>query len=159
MKQEVVVLICDMCGDEDGTDTLRGLVTVHTHSMVLDGHAVEAEACERCWEKYLAAFVTFRQIGRKPKKVKAKEDAIEVVPFPGTRWHFTYHALLRMGERRLNPLDVIQAAEKPKIVHAGRTPDSEIRILGNLKVTIQPEKRRVITAGYREAEDKEATAV
>ena len=138
-KREVVVLVCDLCESDDLVDT---------HCVIVDGHAVELEACDPCWADIMEGFAGVARVGRKVKAKRVKKS--EVVPFPGESWSFRHHALIRIGERQLNPVDVAKAADDPEVTHAGRAPGTEVHIRKGIKVVVRPEQRLIITAGDRD---------
>jgi hypothetical protein len=152
-----VVWICDFCSTEDPD------AVVTTHTLVIDGEVVEAEACVKCWGRYRGALVTFVATGRKIKATRsAKKIAtapkVDAVPFPGLSWRFSSHALLRMGQRKLDPVQVALAAEKPQTIHPGKDNHSAVHIRGKLKVTIDTDRRVIITCANRNEVDEEVAA-
>lgn len=61
--KEVVVLTCDLCGAEgDG---------VETHSLVVDGKAVDIELCARQWTALEKRLLPALEAGRRPKRKRA----------------------------------------------------------------------------------------
>lgn len=140
--REIVVWTCDVCGTEDLVDT---------HIVTVDGHSVEGEACDKCWQAAIAGFAKFANAGRVPEltKVSAKK---QVMAFPGESWKFTAHALKRMGERHISPVDAARAADDPEIVTPGLNGSGEVRIKGKVKVIVKPEGRLIITAAKRDEE-------
>lgn len=139
--REIIVLSCDCCDSEDMVDT---------HTMTIDGQSVEAEVCAKCWERLMGAFAGIAKNGRRIKPARVKKA--DVLPFPGEAWKFSAHALVRMGERHLDPSKVAEAAEDPTTTHPGLTKGLEVRIRGNIKVVVQPKSRTIITAGGRDEE-------
>lgn len=146
-SKKIVTLVCDICQSDD---------MVETHILTVDGVTKEAEACWACWNRALTPLLPFSKVGRDvqpPKPVKVKKA--DIVPFPGQSWKFTSHALIRLGERHLDPTQAAFAAEKPEINHPGRTPDTEVHVRGPIKVVIQPAKRLILTAARRDEIDDE----
>lgn len=135
----VVVLECDIC---KGTDL------VGTHMISVDGKTVEAEACEPCWQKVVTCLIPFSKAGRvpQPKKVSAKKD---IMPFPGQAWRFTAHALVRLGERHIDPVEAAKAADQPERTEV-RADSAEVRIRKNVKVIVDVRKGLIVTASKRD---------
>lgn len=149
-SREVVVNVCDLCHKDDG----EGDLVVQTHTLVVDGVAVEAEVCVTCWwmaVKYIQPLV---EVGR-PAKGRRKQGVVvqhlprkrEAVEWPGSAWAFTSHALQRMGERRLKPMDVLAVADKPEIVRPGKQ-DDHVRVHEGrgLKVIVDTRDMVIVTA-------------
>lgn len=62
-----ITLICDLCDRED----VEGGTNVVTHALTVDGEAVEAEVCTKCWKPLEAKLARLRDAGRttgKPKR-------------------------------------------------------------------------------------------
>lgn len=150
MRREVVVLACDWC------DRSEGEVLVETHTVAVDGRPVEVEACEVDWQSVLEAFAVVAVKGRRVKeerKVKRpRPPKVESSPFPGTDWRFTNHALIRMGQRRINPIDVIAAADSPAFTHEGEEGDGVMvhQDRNGLRVVLDPTRRAILTAAVRD---------
>lgn len=144
--REIVTLECDLCGGDD---------MVQTHTLVVDGSAVECEACLTCWQAIMNYLVPFSKAGRKPTPTKIRKK--DVVPFPGLAWAFSSHALIRLGERHLDPTHAVKAAEDPELSHPGLQPFTEVRIRDEVKVVIDPRKRLVLTVSKR-GEEVESVA-
>src|SRR5262245_39463354 len=96
-----VVLICDLCEAESSTANV-----VATHRIGVDGVEVEAESCEACWARTLE---TIAVLGTRGRPIPAKTQRLRGVskPWPGTTWRFTSHALIRCGERNLDPVEIV----------------------------------------------------
>lgn len=133
-----------MCDGED---------MVETHRLNIDGKAVEAEACLTCWQKVVENIAVFSVVGR-PVTPTRKVKKADIVPFPGESWKFTSHALIRLGERHLDPSQAAFAAEKPQVSRPGRNPGTLIHTTGPIKVAIDPTRRLILTVAKR-AEDIE----
>lgn len=140
-SRTIISYVCDMC---DGDDM------VETHVLNIDGKAVEADACLTCWQKVLENLAVFSVAGRPVTPVKVKKA--DIVPFPGESWKFTSHALIRLGERHLNPTQAAFAAEKPEVSRPGREPGTLIHTTGPIKVAIDPTRRLILTAAKRSEE-------
>lgn len=140
--RKITVLVCDDCGSDE-------LGAVETHQVTVDGRAIEAEICQRCWQKLCAAFAAFATHGRAlPLRTPARAK-----PFPGTTWKFSSHALVRLGERHIDPMEILPVVEDPTITRPGRASDLEIREKGNLKVVVAPERGVIITVAKRSEDD------
>lgn len=133
-----IVYLCDLCGSDSQAST---------HTLTVDNHATEFEACPHCWQELLTHVARIDKVGRTPKRKQAKA---RTYPFPGESWKFTSHALIRMGERHLSPADVTAVAEQPEICRPGREPDVEIRVGLDVKVVVRPHTREILTAARRE---------
>jgi len=143
-SKKIVVLECDGCGSED--------VDVQTRQISVDGRAVEAEQCPACWQKICTAFAAFASHGRAlPLRTPVKG----ATPWPGSAWKFSPHALMRLGERKIDPSDIIKTIEQPTITRPGRASDLEIRERGAYKAVVAPARGIVITCARR-AEDDDA---
>ena len=147
-NRQVVVDVCDRCG------RAAPLAVVSTHRLALDGHTVEFEACERCWSDTLGTLAWIGKAGRKvPRPYRKVAPIADAVPWPGTPWVFTSHALIRLGERKLSPLDVIGAAENPEHTYPGEIPESEVRVRGRIKAVVSTERHIIITAANKDTEE------
>lgn len=148
-SREVIILECDFCGIDEND------VVISTHVLEVDGHAVEFETCDACWDKkVMRVMAPLSQRGRPLKKRSRRPAAkpVEAVPWPGTAWEFTAHALQRLGERRITPLDAVAVAENPSTTHPGRpdgNPGAKMFWRDNLKVVADPDRRVVFTVAYR----------
>lgn len=140
-ERREVVLVCDYC---EGTDL------VDTHRLTLDGHTAEAEACEGCWSGVVATFAAFVTKGR---PVPTKSRVPSKVEWPDTEWHFTHHALQRMGERKLSPHDVLTALARPEVTRPGRASDQELRVRHGVKVVCIPDRRIIMTVAHVDDDD------
>src|SRR4051794_948495 len=111
-QRRIVTWICDLCG---------GTNNVSTHTVVVDNHAVEFEADPKCWQAILTSIAKVDKVGRQPGKAfsERKPRQRKPVPFPGQSWEFTFHALERMGQRKLNPVEVVAVAENPEVTAPG----------------------------------------
>lgn len=116
---------------------------VEKHRIVVDGTARDAEACDTCWSATLALFARWAAQGRAPSVKKAKVD--ELVGWPDTEWRFTAHALKRMGERFVKPLDVLKTIAQPEIKRPGEAADEEIWQRGDTKVVVVPSRQVIKT--------------
>ena len=151
-SREVVVNECDLGGKtEDGS----GEVVV-THTVSIDGYAVEAEADEKCWQRALRTMVALSKKGR--PIVPKRSSAPKAVPWPGSAWKFPSHALQRIGERNLNPMRVIAAAEEPESSHPGRKPEITVCVRGNTKAVVNVERHVIISAARRSESVEEEAA-
>ena len=99
----------------------------------------------------MEAFSDFAKAGRRPTpmKVSGKKN---VVTFPGEAWTFSSHALIRLGERHLDPSAAAAVAENPATVYPGLNPGTEVRVGGGIKVVILPAKRLILTVASRNEE-------
>lgn len=147
MKREVVELVCDFCGLGENSGRM-----VETHRAALDLVAYDAEACERCWAKTLETFAVFAKSGRAvPPRTKIKRDA---VAFPGTAWKFSSHAMRRLGERKIDPVELLKAIDRPDVTRPGNSADLEIRERGRLKAVVAPDRLVIITAAHHDEDDR-----
>lgn len=64
--QTVVVMICDVCGNEDAK----------AHELIVDGRKVELEACAGCWETVATTVGPIFQAGRTQKRRGRKPAAV-----------------------------------------------------------------------------------
>lgn len=147
-SRTVVTLECDLCHrDETETDG------VETHRVTVDGNAVEAEACLECWARAIACLDWFARAGRAPEPKRLRIVSRDPVPWPGEAWQFTSHALVRIGERFLNPVDVIRVADHPATTYPGVKEGLLVCVgKGGLKVVVNPSRRTIVTASSREEE-------
>lgn len=142
----IVTFVCDLCESDD---------MVETHTLNVDGKAVEADACLPCWQKVLENLAVFSVVGRPITRAKVRKA--DVVPFPGESWKFTSHALIRLGERHLNPTQAALAAEKPDVSRPGREPGTLVHTTGPIKVAIDPTRRLILTVARRSEEIETAS--
>jgi hypothetical protein len=148
-ERREIVLVCDLC-ERDRTDG----VDVETRVVVVNGMGTEAEVCDECWAGVLAAFSVFATKGRTLPTKTPKLRGIK--SYPGTTWRFTSHALIRCGERNVDPLEVVKAIEDPTLVRPGRATDQEIRERGYLKAVVVPDRGIVVTVARRGEDDAES---
>lgn len=148
-RREIVVQVCDLCHkDQNQVDGIQ------THTIKVDGKEVEAEACTSCWWKAIKGIEPFSKVGRKPKKAALRQKKAVVVPWPGSAWEFSSHALVAMGKRNLNPVDVLWVAENPETAYPGDSEDTEVRMGKGLKVVVSPTRLRIVTASDRSNEQR-----
>lgn len=146
--KETIVFVCDGCGTESA-DSME----VQTRQIIVDGRGAEAEVCVPCWTGILGAFALFVKSGRLlPLRTPGLRAAKSI---PGTAWRFTSHALIRCGERNLDPVEIVEAIEDPTIIRPGRASDQEIRERGTLKAVVVPSRGVVVTVA-RKGESDEA---
>lgn len=144
---EVVILVCDECGEEDGGAGGK----VATRRIVVEETAAEAELCEDDWRTILVAVAVFARVGR-PLPLKSVTGR-RTKAFPGMGgWKFSDHALIRMGERHINPLEVLPVIEDPEVVRPGNAGDLEIRQRSGLKAVVAPERGVIITVAHVDEE-------
>lgn len=149
-RRERVVLECDMCGRHEDQ------VPVDTHTVTVDGHGVEAEVCDECWAKKVVALLAgLSRVGRPASRRKQRQPKIEAHPWPGSSWKFTSHALRRIGERHLDPMQVVEAAEDPTQTYPGKLPESTVHRRGQVKAVVNADRRIIITAALRGEDDEE----
>lgn len=152
-ERREIVLVCDLCGAESNVDP-----TVETRSVNVNGAGAEAEVCGSCWGGILAAFSVFATKGRKlaertPRRLRSAAKA-----FPGSTWRFSSHALIRCGERNVDPLEVVAAIEDPSVTRPGRASDQEIRERGYLKAVVIPDRGVVVTVARKGDDEGEFLA-
>lgn len=147
--QQEIVLVCDLCGKDDRQ------VDIETHRLKVDGKEVEAEACISCWVKAIKGIAPLAKVGRKPKVATPRQKKAVVVPWPGSAWQFSDHALIRMGQRRLNPVDVLWVAENPETSYPGlKDENAEVRMGKGLKVVVNPFRLTILTASERHVDEQ-----
>lgn len=137
-----VILVCDLCESQD---------LVETHRISIDGHVLDAEACDTCWNRMLAAFGTWAVVGQMPKKKRASIKG--AVSWPDTPWRFTAHALERMGKRKVSPSDILRVIDLPDIRRPGEAADEEVWTRGRTKVVVVPNSQVVLTVAYTDESD------
>lgn len=146
-----VALHCEWC---DTTDM------VETYSITVNGQKYEFEACPADYaERIVVPFGVIAKAGRRVTPEVAAQPTgrytkrTKVSPMPGTDWRFTAHALIRMGERRLSPMDVIAVAENPEVTHTSEHDDTLFNYqAGNIRLTVDPGRKAIITAALRDDE-------
>lgn len=143
-RREVVSLVCDMCG-KDAAE----VVGVETRRVQIDGIAVEAEICDGDYQPILEAFAVFARAGRElPRKTPTRGAKA----YPGTHWKFSDHALMRLAERHLDPLQIVKVCDSPEITRPGNASDLEIRERNGLKAVVAPERLVIITVARKDEE-------
>jgi hypothetical protein len=140
-SRQTVIFVCDLCGKDSAESP-----NVETHRIGLDGVEVEAEACESCWEGVVAAVAV---LGRAGRQVPARTRIRNVKPWPGSTWRFTSHALIRCGERHLDPLEIVRVLDDPSITRPGKASDQEIRERNGVKAVCIPERGIVLTVARK----------
>lgn len=151
VERRTVILVCDMC-QRDATEDIE----VQTRRVMVDRVGAEAEVCDPCWQGVLAAFAPFATQGRRlPTRTQNLRSAKSV---PGSTWKFSSHALIRCGERNLDPAEVIAAIEDPTMTRPGRASDQEIRERGYLKAVVVPDRGIVVTVARKGESDGELPA-
>src|SRR6187402_1534480 len=120
-SRQEVILICDVCDDGEGSEFATD---VETRRIGVEGVEVEAEICARHWEDLLSGFAVFATKGR---PVPARTRLRGVKAYPGTTWRFTSHALIRCGERDLDPVEIVSVLDDPTMTRPGKASDQEIR--------------------------------
>jgi hypothetical protein len=144
--RQVVTLICDLCEYSEGETA-----GIAARRIVVEGRASEAEVCESCWSTLMAAFAFFATKGRRvPTRTRVKSAN----GWPGSTWKFTPHALIRCGERDLDPLEIVKAIDDPTVTRPGRSTDLEIRERGYVKAVVAPERGIVITVARKGEDDR-----
>jgi hypothetical protein len=140
--KRTIVLTCDQCGSED---------LVQTQRITVNGKTADAEMCDKCWAKLLTAFGGFISAGREVPVGRIPR----VVEFPGVSWKFTHHALERMGQRRLNPAQIVQVIEDPEVVRPGNRANLEIRQAYGIKAVVAPDRHSIVTVAHVDEDDEE----
>lgn len=151
-SREVVINECDLgCGKTDQE------VVITTHTIVVDGVGYEFEACDVDWDKkILRAVATIAKAGRPVKQKRARKqqpahsgETVYVFPDNGD-WQFTAHALQRMGERKMDPVKVIEAVENPTNTTPGfDNTDAVVFWRRGIKVVANPTQARIVTVANR----------
>lgn len=148
-EKRTVVLVCDLC-NEDADDNLE----VQTRQVIVNGQGAEAEVCDPCWSTFLGAFAQFAAKGRAlPTRTPRLRSAKSI---PGTTWRFTSHALIRCGERNMDPAEIVLAIDDPTIIRPGRASDQEIRERGYIKAVVVPDRGIVVTVARKGEDDAAA---
>ena len=75
---------------------------------------------------------------------------------PGTTWRFTSHALIRCGERNLDPLEIVRVLDDPTLTRPGKASDQEIRERNGVKAVCVPERGIVLTVARKGEEAVDA---
>lgn len=151
VEKRTVVLVCDLCGSD-----ADGIREVQTRRINVDGIGAEAEVCAPCWSGLLAAFAPMATAGRAlPLRTPGVRTAKH---FPGSTWRFSSHALIRCGERNMDPAEIVAAIEDPTLVRPGRSSDQEIRERGYIKAVVVPDRGIVVTVARKGEDDAEALA-
>lgn len=145
-----VTLHCEWC---DTTDM------VETYSITVNGQKYEFEACPADYaERIVTPFGAIARTGRKVTPDKVASDPkytrrTKVEAMPGTEWRFTFHALTRMGQRRISPADVIAVAENPEMTHTSESDDALFVYQGGkVRLTVDPTRKTIVTAALRDDE-------
>jgi hypothetical protein len=148
--KEVIVNVCDVC------DHAEPDVVVSAHRVVVDKTGVDIDTCDECWADVTPNLATIQKAGR---RITAKVPKVtrEVVEWPGSRWRFSAHALQRLGERHIDPLDAANVADDPAQTWPGIKPGLEVRSRGGVKVVVNPKSFTIATVSNRD-EAEEAVA-
>ncbi len=148
MRRELLELVCDTCGRGDREPG----VMVATRRVAVDGVTVESEVCEKCWAELMAVFAAFATHGRKvPARTRVK-DAVEL---PGTSWRWSAHALQRLGERKLDPMEVVRMLAAPDVTRPGNASDLTVCEGRKVKAVVARERGIVITVARQGDQDLE----
>lgn len=157
MRVERVTLICDLCQTE------RDNAGVELHRLGFDGGTVALDACRKCWGDVRHALSPVVAVGRavKVEPVKAtrarRVKLAEIATAEQGGWTFTAHALTRLGERKLDALDVIRTAQNPAHTYPSESlPEATVHERDGLKVVVVAERKTIITA-VRRADVDDAT--
>lgn len=155
MKRSRIELVCGFCGkgQDDGA-------VVDTHRLGVDGTAYDEEVCDPCWDRLLVHFAPFATTGRKVPKTAAKKARRprDAVAFPGTQWRFSSHAMMRLGERKIDPVELLKMIDSPTVVRPGNSDDVEIREGARLKAVVAPERFVIVTAAHHDEDLAEAAS-
>lgn len=149
--RKVTTLHCEWCDTSDMTET---------YSITVNGQKYEFEACPKDYLRHVAEpFAVIARVGRKvtPETVSPDEKysrRSKTAHMPGTDWRFTPHALIRMGERRIDPTDVIAVADNPQTTFTSETNDDLFVYTGekNIRLTVDPSRKVIVTAALRDRE-------
>jgi len=148
VRREIPYLVCDVCGADELGDPAAGIAT---HRIAFDGVGIEGDVCKVCTDDLLVGFAKFAQHGR---KVQTRTRVADAVAFPGTAWKFSSHALQRLGERRLDPLLVLAAADEPAVTRPGRNLDLEVSTRGKVKAVVAPDRGIIVTVALTDEDDE-----
>jgi len=136
--------VCDVCGKDESE-----VAGVATRTVSVDGVGVEGEVCDQDFETLARALSPFVTRGR-PIPQKTRLRSLKSVP--GTSWRFTSHALIRCGERDLDPLQIVQVIDDPTLIRPGKASDQEIRERNGIKAVVVPDRGVIVTVA-RKGED------
>jgi hypothetical protein len=139
-RQEVI-FVCDVCELDQGATS-----GIETRRIVLDGVGVEAEVCDGCYEGIAAALSPFVRKGR-PIPSRTRLRSLKSVP--GSSWRFTSHALIRCGERDLDPSEIVRVIEDPTVTRPGKASDQEIRERNGIKAVVVPDRSVIVTVARK----------
>lgn len=68
-QMEIVTLVCDLCGAEDGSGKGRRKVAVTEHTITVDSRKPRViDACEGCWGPYADMVEKLIDAGRAAKR-------------------------------------------------------------------------------------------
>jgi hypothetical protein len=147
VKREIPYLVCDVCDRSELDDPTLG---IETHRITFDGVTIEADVCKTDTDGLLATFAVFAKHGR---QVPTKTKIVGAKPFPGTSWRFSSHALIRLGERKIDPTEILPVLDDPTLTRPGNASDLQIRERGRLKAVVAPERGIVITVARSDEAD------
>jgi hypothetical protein len=105
----------------------------------------------------MGAFAGFANGGREPVKKRIKEA--DLLQWPDTPWRFTSHAILRMGERKVRPADVLRVLSYQDVRRPGHLDGEEIWTRDDVKVVVNPDRQIVKTVAKLNQDLDLATAV
>lgn len=146
-QREITELVCDACGRSDQGPHA---VTVLTRQVAVDGVAVEAELCDDDWAGLMASFAVFATHGR---RVPTKTRVVGAKQLPGSEWRWSAHALVRLGERKIDPMQIVKMLEAPEVTRPGNATDLTICEGKGLKAVVAFERGIVITVARHDETD------
>lgn len=150
-SRKVVELVCDVCNRSDA----EGGVEVLTRVVAIDGTQVEAEICGEDWAGLMEAFAVFAIHGR---KVPVKTRVVGAKQIPGSDWRWSAHALIRLGQRKIDPMEVVKMLAAPQVTRPGNASDLTICEGKGLKAVVAFDRGIVITVARHSESDGEMVA-
>ena len=140
-EKRTVVLVCDVCEKDENQVT-----GIETRRLSINGIVAEAEICDTDWQPIVAAFAVFARAGRQlPQRTRVPKAKA----MPGTNWRFADHALVRLGERHIDPIEILKVVDDPSITRPGNASDLEVRERNGLKAVVAPDRGIIITVAKR----------
>lgn len=78
------------------------------------------------------------------------------LPYTAQMWTFSKHAMQRMHERGIEPVEALSAACLPNVTRHGRTSTTAIHENEHAKVVVNPTTKEILTVGYPQEEHRKA---
>lgn len=157
MKTQHVILVCDRCQTE------RENADVAPHTIAIDGSAVGLDACRKCWDELRIGFTPLLGVShpvkmpRAPKATRVRRASSPEPTDDHHGWTFTTHALIRLGERKIDALTAIGIAENPQLTRTSdEVPDAHVHERAGIGVVVVRERKLIITVFHR-GDDADST--